>query len=392
MHLELKRVRTASGEIQSLKSFASPINKKMYDPSCKFYLPLAKTAELPVLRKNTIIRNYEAAEKQYLDDKSEENRNELIAHNSGLRALEYEISFVVNELAICNRCAQAQKQLESVLAAMRESTEKVSDKISEKEAAKKNHLEDKYKDIVNNLFDGPSSVMERAIKSSQTGMDSDDKELIAKAIDSICKEVDKHWREIKKNPETAIKRIVIDNEFVIKIRDKRNTSAELHSKRKFDDFKEKCIKAIYQDEKLSDEEKKMLGKCMEGWSFVPLDASLIDIDKDAIRTTFLYFFKKFDKRQCCSAVESNLTKVLGDQWKRVKNSVEDSIEKSCKRTKELFLSDEKIKKVNPKLKALSREIDALKLQKEDYARFQEDVNGRLNAVSVLTQLQQKGTV
>lgn len=84
------------------EELCSPINKKMYDPSCKFYLPLAKTAELPVLRKNTIIRNYEAAEKQYLDDKSEENRNELIAHNSGLRALEYEISFVVNELAICN--------------------------------------------------------------------------------------------------------------------------------------------------------------------------------------------------------------------------------------------------------------------------------------------------
>lgn len=370
------------------EELCSPINKKMYDPSCKFYLPLAKTAELPILRKNAIIRNYEAAEKQYLDDRSEENRDELIAHNSGLRAVEYEISFVVNELAICNRCAQAQKQLEGVLDAVKKSTEEISDGIASREASKKDSLEDKYRTIVNKLFDSPDSIMNETIENIDDVMDVEEGRLFADAIRSINDDINKRWREIKRNTQITMQQIIMNNRFVKEIWNRRNDQAKSYCDEKFKDFKDKCTNTVYENTTLANEEKRILESCMKQWTAVPFNVSLVDIDKEKISKSF-FIFKWTNKKQCCDAARNSLSNVLGGQLDQVNDAVEGCIRRSCEKTKESFFTNEKIKAVNPELKVLVEEIDRLRVQREEYEKFQKEIGSKLDTVSKLTQRQQK---
>ena len=144
---------------------------KVYDPNNKFYLHLATVAELPLLRKKAVIDAYQEAEQRYQNDKSEDNRRELIAHNSGLRALEYEIGFVVNELSICNLCEQAKKQLESVLLSIQRNTDSINDEIMKKKEEYNQRFEQKYKEIVGELFGNQqTSVLNEALAEVESNI------------------------------------------------------------------------------------------------------------------------------------------------------------------------------------------------------------------------------
>lgn len=366
--------------------------ESMDDPGDDDYLPLATVTELPVLRKQAIIREYEEAEKRYLENKNDENRKELIAHNSGLRAVEYEFGFVVNELSICNLCTQAQKQLEDVLRSVQENTKKISEEITHQEDSKTTCLKGKYQAIVNDLFDGPHSVMNRTLDNIKDVMVVNESQLIADAIKSISDDIGKQWHEIKQNPQPTVQRIVMNNQFVKEIWNRRNIQAKLYCNDIFEQFKDKCVNTVYGSNNLSSEEKDTLERCVKQWSAIQFNANLIDVNKEKISKQIFIFFSVPDKRKCGNAVEKDFTNFLGGQLDRVNKAVESCITLSCKRTRELFLTDEKIKEVNPELKTLTEQIDKLKNQNEDYAKLQKAVTSKLDIVSNLVQLQKKEEV
>lgn len=366
---------------------------KVYDPRNKFYLPLATVAELPILRKTAVINAYKEAEQHYLADNSERNRRELIAHNSGLRALEYELSFVVNELSICNLCAQAQKQLGTVLQSVKDSTTKIGNVILDQAKLHKKMLDEKYKDILNRLFKAENSALKTAIETlNQTvakAVEPDANTMYYEAIEEVKQAIDKQWHKVKKNPEVEIKDLILKSAAIDKIQEDCNKKAEEYYLAAFNRFRDECQKIVYNSSAvLSREEQVALEKCMEKWQAVAYDRSAVKISEEDIKSRIL-FFKFTSKSKCHECVDSEIHTIVGNQKLKVINSVKEFFRMSCTKAQESFYTEEKIKTANPELKSLSEAIDWLNEQQQDYRHFQHEVEKHLKTVGELTKLQQK---
>lgn len=367
---------------------------KVYNPNNKFYLPLATVAELPFLRKKAVCAAYQEAEQRYLNDKSEENRKELIAHNSGLRALEYELGFVVNELSICNLCAQAQRQLENVLKSLEENTDIIANKLESQRAESIKRLDDKYKAIVTKLFDGDNSVMVKTIGGIHAedvinGIRDSEADTIENAIEDISKAIQKRWNEVEKNPTTTVKKIIMENEIVKMIRSTRNTQANTYCNRVFENFKNECIGIVSGSKDLTAEDKSILENCMKRWPVLNFNENYISINESDTYWTFFFFFKFPDVQKCCEKATACLLHVLGEHLSKVQSAICECIKASCTEAKNTLLKDERIKEMNPDLKSLVNQIVVLENQKKAYEELREQVRNKLAMVEALTKEQQK---
>ena len=362
-------------------------------PDDEDYLPLATVAELPFLRKKAVCAAYQAAEQRYLNDKSEENRKELIAHNSGLRALEYELGFVVNELSICNLCAQAQRQLEIVLSSVKRGADEISKEINTQELNYKKLVDEKYAAIFKQLFDEKTnSVLTSEIKKVNDYVSNfvdEDENRITNAPQTVVKEIMDQWSAVKKAPITTIKSIIMKNEAIAAIQTMRNNAAVEYYKSEFEVYKKRCQEIVYQAE-LNKDEQKMLEECMSHWKVISIDKGKICISEQDIQKRFI--FKFISKEKCYEKAKDGAFNVLRDHKLKVANAVKELFRASCIKTKNSFYTEERIKSVNPELKVLSKKIAILEAQQKEYGEFQEKVKEHLTTVSGLTQLQQKGTV
>lgn len=367
---------------------------KVDDPKKKFYLPLATVAELPILRKQVVVREYQKAEQRYLNDKSEENRKELIAHNSGLRALEYELGFVVNELSICNLCAQAQKQLGAVLESVKESTTEIEKALSVQKQHHRDLLDERYRDILNRLFYAQDSELKMAVATVSQNVGNavkpDTDTMHTKAIEEVKKAIDCQWREVKKNPQDKIKDIILNSTAIADIQDACNIKAERYYHAAFERFKDGCQKIVCDSNvELSSEEQAALEKCMKKWQAVKYDRSKVKISEKEVKSQIL-FFNFTSKSKCYDVVEPLIFTIITNQTQKAANSVKEFFKRSCTNAQASFYTEEKIKAANPELRALSEQIDRLNEQQQDYQRFQYEVEAYLTTVSELTKLQQKG--
>lgn len=367
---------------------------KAYDPNHKFYLPLATVAELPILRKTAVIDAYKEAEQHYLADNSEGNRRELIAHNSGLRALEYELGFVVNELSVCNLCAQAQKQLGAVLQSVKDSTAEIENVISDQTELHKKMLDEKYKDILNRLFKAEDSALNTAIETLEQkvaeAVEPDADTMYDKAIEEVKQAIDKQWHKVKKNPEAEIKDLILKSTAIDKIQEDCNNKAEEYYLAAFNGFRDKCQDIVYDSSAvLSREEQDALEKCMEKWQAVEYDRSIVKISEKDVKSQILLFHIT-RKSKCRDLVEPLLLKIINNQKLKAINSVKEFFRDSCTNAQNSFYTEEKIKTANPELRSLSEAIDRLNEQQQDYRHFQYEVETHLTTVNGLTKLQQKG--
>lgn len=366
----------------------------MDTPDDEDYLPLATVAELPILRKRAVNEAYQEAKQRYLNDKSEENRRELVAHNSGLRALEYELGFVVNELSICNLCAQAQKQLGTVLQSVKDSTTEIEKAISDQTELHKKKLDEKYKVILNRLFKAEDSALNTAIETLDQkvaeAVKPDADTMYDKAIEEVKQAIDKQWHKVKKNPEAEIKDLILKSTAIDKIQEDCNNKAEEYYLAAFNGFRDKCQDIVYDSSAvLSREEQDALEKCMEKWQAVEYDRSIVKISEKDVKSQILLFHIT-RKSKCRDLVEPLLLKIINNQKLKAINSVKEFFRDSCTNAQNSFYTEEKIKTANPELRSLSEAIDRLNEQQQDYRHFQYEVETHLTTVNGLTKLQQKG--
>lgn len=365
---------------------------KMYDADNKFYLPLAKTADLPVLRKQAIIRAYEEAEKRYLENKNDENRKELIAHNSGLRAVEYEFGFVVNELSICNLCAQAQKQLEGILDAVKKSSGKIGREISDLETQKRKIFEAKYQDILDKLFKADDSALATAKKAVNEGVSTGasyiDTDAEDAAVEEITERIRAEWSRVKKAPQDEIKKIIFSSMAIAKAQLECNERAGKYYYAAFEQFKDACQEIISGSDQLNLEEQAVLESCVKGWQVVKYDAGKVRISKERVKTQILVF-SFANKRKCLEIPGSLVPGLMRDMTLRTADAVKEYFEASCENARDNFYTEDRIKELSPELRAISEEIDRLSEQKRDYAGFQQKAEVYFEKVSTLTKLHKK---
>ena len=381
-----------SWEDSKFEELNSPVHVKMYDASSKFYLPLAKAAELPILRKQAIVQAYEKAEKRYLDDKSDENRKELIAHNSGLRALESEIGFVVKKLSICNLCAQAQKQLEDVLRSVQENSEKIGLEITRQAKQAEKILDSKYKDILGQLFKNPDSALESAIKGAKAGVAkqiSPDEDVLSAINKEVKETIIRQWHKVKSNPKCSITNIILNSSAMAKVQAVCNAKADQFYRTSFERFKNDCEKIVEGPSNLSQEEQTALKVCVKNWHAVRYDFSNIKIRDEDVTSKFL-LFKFTSKPKCLQFAESAVSQLVRELYLTTRNTVIELFRASCVEAKRSFYTEDRIKTLNPELRELSGQIDRLTKQKDDYENFQYETEAYLTMVNNLTTLQQKG--
>ncbi len=378
---------TNSGKVCDYISEADPQKKK-------FYLPLATAAELPPLRKARIVKAYEEAEQRYVSDQSEENRKELIAHNSGLRALEYEIGFVVNELSICNLCSQAQNELENVLERVKSGADAISRKIEQTQGELQKEFENGYRSLLNMLFGQSDSVLSRAKenvrKNVSRSIDEGDLSYL-KAAEDVRNRVWEGWSKEWHSPESLISERINENESIKEIIKRRNEKAEEYCKDSFDKFRDDCQSTINRSSSLSEEEREAFRKCLKKWKPEPYRKDSYSITKDDVRIKFLGIIPIPSRQKTLEAAQNATMSVLRDHRQRVLNSIYRSFEESCNNAKTSFYTEDKLKEMNPELRRLSRKIEVLKLRSIVYQRFQKQVEKNLKMTRNLTERQEKGT-
>lgn len=365
---------------------------KMYDADSKFYLPLAKAADIPILRKQAILRAYEDAEKRYLEDPSDENRRELIAHNSGLRALEYELSFVVNELSICNLCAQAQKQLEGVLRSVQESTEKINKEIEQQESQMRKVFEAKYQTLLNQLFGADDSALKKAIAAVKTGVSeaiSPDHDVLSAATRAIKETIGSQWREVKRNPQSKIKAIIQTSSAIAREQSVCNTKAETYYHEAFERFKGDCQRIVSGTSNISQEERNALEACVRNWKAVSYDLGKIRISEADVKLRIL-FVSFTSKAKCLQVVEKQVKELMTSFYLTTAEKVKAFFRMSCENAEQSFYTEDRVKALNPELRDLSEQIDRLTEQKKNYKNFEYEAKAYLTTVETLTALQKKG--
>ncbi len=377
---------------------SSKVSDLVYDPNPskkKFYLPLATVAELPPLRKTQIVRAYEEAERRFEENQSEENRIELIAHNSGLRALEYELGFVVNELSICNLCSQAQNELENVLERVKNGAYAISREIEKTQGKHQKDFDNKYRSLLNKLFGQSDSVLSRAKENvkenvSRSIVEGDSSYL--KAAEDVRNRVWEGWSKEWHSPESLISERINENESIKEIIKRRNEKAEEYCKDAFKKFRNDCQNTINRSSSLSEKEREAFMECLKKWEYVPPNKDSYSITKDEVRTKFLGIIPIPSRPKTLEAAEKATMSFLGDHLQRVYNSIYESFEKSCDNARNSFYTEDKLKEMDPELRQLSRKIYVLKLWSIVYQRFQKLVEENLKMTRSLTERQEKGTV
>ncbi len=365
---------------------------KVDDPDYKFYLPLATAAELPRLRKDAIVEAYKIAEQRYRENKNEENKRELIAHNSGLRALEFELGFVVNELSVCNLCAQAQKRLKFVLRFVERRIEEISRGIAENEGKYQEKFNEKYTVIVASLFGGsPTSALNKAVYQVKQKFNQSigrDDENCKKAVTDVLKNIDNQWAKEKKDVKTLITNSILNDATIKMIQSTRNVQAKASIQYCFDEFRKECQKIVDNAKTLSTDEQKAFQECMKNWNAVKYDGDKINLKKHDVMSQFL-FIKYPDKRKSKEAAEKGTDQLLRDHITRVRNAVIESFRESCDEARNSFYTEERLKAMNPELNELSLQIDRLKQQYREYQEFQDKIAVYMERTNTLTEMQEK---
>lgn len=377
-------------------------NKEYVDcPDDEDYLPLATEAELPFLRKQAVAAAYKEAEQRYLADPTdEENRRELIAHNSGLRALEYEIGFVVRELSICNLCKQAQDQLQVLLKAAGKGITEIGVEIEKKNREMQKQFDDRYEEIISKLFakeqsEGQSaSVLKAACdevkKNAEKAVESNAESApIKETINVICEKIRSQWSDIRKHPEDSIKLLILGNKGIGEILRKRNQDARNYCEQKFEEFKNKCINVVYESESLNSQEKTALEQCMRQWRVVKYRGQDTKIEKEKVYKKFLFIIDIPDKRKSAEEAGRTIIRLLANHRTDITNNIIKSFEESCKQAENQFFTEKKIKAVNPYLMELSDQIQKLETKKEACNSFRETVNRALGRTKDLTSAQER---
>jgi hypothetical protein len=363
----------------------------------KFYRPLATLAELPPLRKAWIVKAYEEAERRFVSNQSEENRIELIAHNSGLRALEYEIKFVVNELSICNLCAQGQMRLEIVLSKATDCLVGIRQNIGILEEDKRNEFNRIYGTILDKLFGEDGSVLSDEKKAVKEHVEksitdkAEEGEAIRHALRKIENDIksdiswDKIWKKRDKEITEQVAKTIV--EATKEIQDKRNADAKKYYQDRFVVFKKRCQDEINKEESLSEEEKLHF---LKDWEAIEIRNADVTIDENELRKTILFIFKLPDPAKARKEAVKKAERQIYNHKLKAWSHVIKLFEESCENARMKLYTQEWITSKHPRLRELSVEVERLTKQSEEYEELLAKVEKNLEIVRSLTMRKEKG--
>lgn len=356
------------------------------DPHDEDYLSLPQCNQLPEKRKNDICRMAQEAQDaaaKMPDDESTEC--ELIAQNSGIRAVESEISYYGERHAAYNKCRMAILYLAD---AIRDTKAVIGTKTVAVDV-KRREAQQKFDDCYNGLMNRINHLVETT-----------NREFFKRVADVISADTESmfNWTEIAsvivqqckahKSDMDGLNNILGANfeQYRLRIEKSSFTSAQKACQHQEDLYKTACIAIINGDSQLTPDEKDFLAGSILQFPNVAVPRFRFDIrDQQLVKDKKFLFFKvgeKVDPEECVRRFSRELSRVKSDIISLIVGKYQQSFSQwSEKLTSELR---EQAKYYNPDLRQMNNDIDHLKKQIEIAEMQLAQLNGASDRIADLT--------
>lgn len=278
-------------------------------PQNKYYKVFPQYGILPPSRYEKICQQAQKAEDTVTSgDTSEDAIRELIAQNSGIRAVESEITYYAQRFADYNKCQMASGYLKEAIQKVSEKIKVEQDRQAAIETELSNEREQKKNELVNDISRSGKYAVTRAeheFNEKLLKLDLKKNVLRHEAVEKA-----KELCMLHKKDKDQYKRLEKDIENIIwqKLEAYHNYILGLsqgHWKAKESELKEQLIRIVNDNQNISDEERNILDQKIRGYAAIPIAPVSFDARKITKDKKFLIIpiGKKLDIEKCKDEVE-----------------------------------------------------------------------------------------
>lgn len=362
-------------------------------PSDEDYMSLPQYSVLPPSRYEDICQRAQKAEDAItFGDTSEDAIRELIAQNSGIRAVESEITYYAQRFADYNKCQMASGYLKEAIQKVAEKIKVEQDHQATIETELSNEREQKKNELVNDISRSGKYAVTRAeheFNEKLVKLDLKKNVLRHEAVEKA-----KELCMLHKKDKDGYKRLEKDIENIIwqKLEAYHNYILGLSQgywKAKESELKESLIRIVNDNQNISDEERNILDQKIRGYAAVPIAPVSFDARKITKDKKFLIIpiGKKLDIEKCKDEVEKLFNNKQSDVINKLKKAHQITFEQwSGKMVQDLTerLDDfnEELRILNTELSRSRTKIEELQAQQHKLDSAKESIQDMLSCQEV----------
>lgn len=361
------------------------------DPQDEDYLSLPQCNKLPEKRKLDICQEASSAqEKAEKMPGDTEARNELIAHNSGIRGVESEIAYYAKRHANYNKCRMAILYLAKAISDTKAGIEEKTKAVETKRSAAQQEFDDRYNCLIRSVNKLVATTNAEFNKQVTDAISADTKGMVdrSKIINAVVQSCKEHKSDLNSLNNNLCKSFI---GYWEDIKKSIFESAKTACSHQVGIYKEACVAIINGDSQLTPEEKKVLEECV--WKTPDVNAPEPSFDIHKLRLIrdkkFLFFKigKKVNPEECATCFINELNRQKSKVISLTKDQFAESFKSWSTDLKDKLL--EKAKEFNPDLRRMNDEIMNLKGQIEKAEQQLSQLTTAAERIEDLTKLHTK---
>ena len=350
-------------------------NKELFgNPTEEDYLSLPKYGVYPKVRTESIIAAVKKQEDIVKhDSENEDARKELIAQNSGIRAVESEITYYIRNRANYNKCRSAAGYLEQAISRMSEKLTPECERQREIKEKLKSQRDEAKNKLLQELENTAKEVAECAEEKSVENLNKQDANIHNQLFndETIKTEIKKICADHKHDKDFDNLRSSISQKVNSKIKQYGVSYGNICKgfwKKQEEEMKDALLRVVFNSNNISAAEREILKNCIlnTGYkvgehAFKPTEEQLISPKK------FLFFKigKKIDIGKCTNKANEHSAKACLAITRELKKYYKKSFEEFYKELIEKIQNqmDEfnpKLIRMNQDLRNCSKKIDSLR--------------------------------
>ena len=349
--------------------------KKFCDPTNRFYRSLPKYGVYPKVREESIIAAVKTQEDivKY-DSENEDARKELIAQNSGIRAVESEITYYIRNRANYNKCRSAAGYLEQAISRMSEKLTPECERQREIKEKLKSQRDEAKNKLLQELENTAKEVAECAEEKSVENLNKQDANIHNQLFndETIKTEIKKICADHKHDKDFDNLRSSISQKVNSKIKQYGVSYGNICKgfwKKQEEEMKDALLRVVFNSNNISAAEREILKNCILNTeykigehAFKPTEAQLVS------PKTFLFFFtigKKIDISKCTAAATEHVRRACTAITIEYRKLCKKSFEKFCEELIQVIRNEidefnPNLREMNQNLRDCSKKIDSLR--------------------------------
>ena len=361
-------------------------------PSDEDYMSLPRYSVLPPSRYEDICQRAQKAEDTVTSgDTSEEAIRELIAQNSGIRAVESEITYYAQRFADYNKCQMASGYLKEAIQKVAEKIKVEQDHQATIETELSNEREQKKNELVNDISRSGKYAVTRAehefnerllkldLKKNVLRHEAVEK---AKELCMLHKKDKDEYKRLEKDIENIIwQKLEAYHNYILGL-------SQGYWKAKESELKETLIRIVNDNQNISDEERNILDQKIRGYAAVPIAPVSFDARKITKDKKFLIIpiGKKLDIEKCKDEVEKLFNNKQSDVIYKLKKAHQITFEQwSGKMVQDLT---ERLDDFNDDLRILNTELSRSRTKIEELQAQQHKLDSAKESIQNMLSCQE----